>query len=79
MSFQELQQVTRALPPQELHQFAEWVSWLDYQNARKAFFELSKTEQLQQLEQASLEAAREGLYAPDSPLRSWLDEFEDDA
>jgi hypothetical protein len=73
MSFQELQQVAQKLPPQELHQFAQWVSWLDHQNARKAFFALPRAEQLKRREEATQEAAREGLYAPNSPLRAWLD------
>ncbi len=78
MSFHELQQVALNLPPQELRQFAQWVSWLDHQNARKAFFALPRINQLEQLEEAAQEAAREGLYAANAPLRTWLDEFVDD-
>jgi hypothetical protein len=78
MSMTELQVAAQQLSPQELHQFASWVVSLDAVQSQQAFFALPKEQQRLLLQQAAEEAAREGLYSKNAPLREWLDAYVDD-
>ena len=79
MSLAELQSATQKLSSQELHEFSTWVFQLEDAQKRQKFLVLPRSQKYARLQQAATEAAQDGLYAANSPLREWIDEFIDDA